>query len=102
MKVDTKIHHVEHWGSILQNMSGDDYSDSSSEEEDDSSSEEEDQDKVKSAGSGDDIETLKATDYFQRIAGYGKNVQKVSKSGTSIWLRSLANSVPYFLVTCFS
>ncbi len=70
VKVDTKIHHVEHWGSILQNINGDGYNDGRASEED--------QEMVKSAGSGVDIETLKATDYYKQIAGYGKNVQKVS------------------------
>ncbi|KAL7450628.1 hypothetical protein ACHAWC_002512 [Mediolabrus comicus] len=68
--VDTKIHHVEHWGALEQNIGSDlermnrwDY----------------DRDTVADAnkeGAGIDVETLKRTDYYKDALSFGRNCQK--------------------------
>jgi len=50
--VDTKIHHVEIWGSVIENLEG-----------------------IEAKG-GSDLETLKNTEYYKYASEWGKNCQK--------------------------
>ena len=50
--VDTKIHHVEIWGSVIENLEG-----------------------IEAKG-GSDLETLKNTEYYKEASEWGKNCQK--------------------------
>ena len=57
--VDTHIHHVEQWGSIIKNCNIDDYGTRISDE-----------------GMCTDIETLKQTEYYKNMTEWGKNCQR--------------------------
>ena len=65
--VDTKIHHVEQWGTIQENMNNElegmreCFGKSVAE--------------ANREGAGIDVETLKSTDYYQESCAYGKNCQ---------------------------
>ena len=68
--VDTKIHHVEKWGSIFQNMNENlegigsyGYGDKTAAS-------------ANGEGAGIDVGTLKNTEYYRDAIGYGKNCQK--------------------------
>lgn len=63
--VDTKIHHVEGWGSIAQNYVSEEIG-----------GEYDYGDKMVEKAKEFDLETLKKTDYYKTRAGYGKNCQK--------------------------
>mmetsp|Transcript_12899 Transcript_12899/g.23746 ORF Transcript_12899/g.23746 Transcript_12899/m.23746 type:complete len:512 (+) Transcript_12899:157-1692(+) len=68
--VDTKIHHVEHWGSLAQNI------DENMEGKEPYGSSTKSVADLNKEGAGISIETLKSTEYYKKAVGWGKNCQK--------------------------
>ena len=75
--VDTSIHHVEHWGSLLEKICSKRYLCNKMNFSSYYNATREQKKKIKTKiEEGVDIVEMKNSDYYKEITGYGKNCQK--------------------------